>query len=113
MANENNFGKVEVLIVGGGPAGLSCAIQLKVIRPQIEICVIEKGAELGNHNLSGAVLEKEPIHTLLDAASPGWRDSDAAKDVLANKMTRPAPQVCSTAAGSSFCAKWKTTRGWP
>ena len=71
MANENNFGKVEVLIVGGGPAGLACAIQLKVLRPGTEICVIEKGAELGNHNLSGAVLEKEPIHTLLDAASPG------------------------------------------
>ena len=88
MANENNFGRVEVLIVGGGPAGLSCAIQLKILRPQTEICVIEKGAELGNHNLSGAVLEKEPIHTLLDAASPGWRDSDQAKDVLANKIDK-------------------------
>ena len=88
MANDSDFGKVEVLIVGGGPAGLACAIQLKVLRPQAEICVIEKGAELGNHNLSGAVLEKEPIHTLLDAASPGWRDSDAAKDVLANKIDK-------------------------
>ena len=88
MANDSDFGKVEVLIVGGGPAGLSCAIQLKVLRPEIEVCVIEKGAELGNHNLSGAVLEKEPIHTLLDAASPGWETSDAAKDVLANKIDK-------------------------
>ena len=88
MANDSDFGKVEVLIVGGGPAGLACAIQLKVLRPEIEICVIEKGAELGNHNLSGAVLEKEPLHTLLDAASPGWQDSDAAKDVLANKIDK-------------------------
>ncbi|MGD0596888.1 MAG: electron-transfer flavoprotein:ubiquinone oxidoreductase [Sedimentisphaerales bacterium] len=88
MVNDSDFGKVEVLIVGGGPAGLACAIQLKVLKPQAEICVIEKGAELGNHNLSGAVLEKEPIHTLLDAASPGWRDSDAAKDVLANKIDK-------------------------
>ncbi len=88
MANDSDFGKVEVLIVGGGPAGLACAIQLKVLRPQIEICVIEKGAELGNHNLSGAVLEKEPLHTLLDAASPGWQDSGQAKDVLANKIDK-------------------------
>jgi electron-transferring-flavoprotein dehydrogenase len=88
VANDNDFNRVEVLIVGGGPAGLSCAIQLKVLRPQTDICVIEKGAELGNHNLSGAVLEKEPIHTLLDAASPGWRDSEQAKDVLANKIDK-------------------------
>jgi electron-transferring-flavoprotein dehydrogenase len=87
VANEN-YNKVEVLIVGGGPAGLACAIQLKMLRPQTEVCVIEKGAEPGNHNLSGAVLEKEPIHTLLDSASPGWENSDSAKDVLANKVDK-------------------------
>ncbi|MBN2020739.1 MAG: 4Fe-4S dicluster domain-containing protein [Sedimentisphaerales bacterium] len=87
MAN-GNLNKVEVLIVGGGPAGLSCAIQLKVLSPETEVCVIEKGAELGNHNLSGAVLEKEPLHTLLDAASPGWQNTDAAKDVFANKIDK-------------------------
>jgi electron-transferring-flavoprotein dehydrogenase len=59
-----------------------------LLRPEAEVCVIEKGAELGNHNLSGAVLEKEPIHTLLDAASPGWQNSDAAKDVFANKIAK-------------------------
>jgi electron-transferring-flavoprotein dehydrogenase len=85
---DNNLNKVEVLIVGGGPAGLSCAIQLKILMPQAEVCVIEKGAEPGNHNLSGAVLEKEPLHTLLDAASPGWRDTDVAKDVLANTVDK-------------------------
>jgi electron-transferring-flavoprotein dehydrogenase len=79
-----NYSKLEVLIVGGGPAALAGAIQLKMLRPQTEVCVIEKGLELGNHNLSGAVLEKEPIHTLLNGASPGWQDTDAAKDVLAN-----------------------------
>jgi electron-transferring-flavoprotein dehydrogenase len=88
VANDSEFGKVDVLVVGGGPAGLACAIQLKILRPEIGVCVIEKGAELGNHNLSGAVLEKEPLHTLLDAASPGWRDSDQAKDVLANKIDK-------------------------
>ena len=85
---DNTYNKVEVLIVGGGPGGLACAIQLKLLRPDTEVCVIEKGAELGNHNLSGAVLEKEPLHTLLDAASPGWQNSDIAKDVLANKVDK-------------------------
>jgi electron-transferring-flavoprotein dehydrogenase len=84
----DNYNKVDCLIVGGGPAGLACAIQLKLLRPDTDICVIEKGAELGNHNLSGAVLEKEPFHTLLDAASPGWENSDAAKDVLANTINK-------------------------
>jgi electron-transferring-flavoprotein dehydrogenase len=87
VANDN-YSKVEVLIVGGGPAALACAIQLKMLRPQIEVCVIEKGLELGNHNLSGAVLEKEPLHTLLNAAAPGWQDTDAAKNVLANTINK-------------------------
>jgi electron-transferring-flavoprotein dehydrogenase len=88
VANDTNYNKVDVLVVGGGPAGLACAIQLKISRPQTEVVVIEKGADLGNHNLSGAVLEAEPLHTLLNAASPGWRDSDQAKDVLANKIDK-------------------------
>ena len=88
MANDMNYSRLEVLIVGGGPAALACAIQLKILRPQIEVCIIEKGFELGNHNLSGAVLEKEPLHTLLNGASPGWQNTDAAKDVLANTIDK-------------------------
>jgi len=75
-------------VVGAGPAGLTTAIQLKTMRPQIEVCVIDKAADLGNHNLSGAVLEPQPFHTLLDSAVPGWQDTDAAKDVLANKIDK-------------------------
>ena len=48
--SNNNYNKVEVLIVGAGPAGLAAAIQLKALRPQTEVAVIEKGADLGNHN---------------------------------------------------------------
>ncbi len=80
--------KVQVLIVGGGPAGLSAAIQLKVLKPEMEVCVIEKGAEAGNHNLSGAVLEKESLFTLLNTAAPGWEKTDIAKDVLANTIDK-------------------------
>jgi len=88
ISNNKQFNKAGVLIVGGGPAGLGCAIELKVKRPELEVCVIEKGAELGNHNLSGAILEPEPIESLLDSAAAGWRQSEQAKDVLGNKIDR-------------------------
>lgn len=88
MPNIKDYSKVTVLVVGAGPAGLAAAIQLKITNPDIDICVVEKAANLGNHNLSGAVLEAEPLHTLLDSAAPGWRESDTAKDVLANKIDK-------------------------
>ena len=83
---DNNYNKTSVLIVGAGPAGLSAAIQLKTLKPQLDICIVEKAAGLGNHNLSGAVLEAEPLHTLLDSAVPGWRQTPDARDVLAKKV---------------------------
>ena len=88
MPNNKDYHRVQVLIVGAGPAGLACAIQFKAEKPDIDICVIEKAAEPGNHNLSGAVLEAGPLHTLLDLAVPGWQQSDTAKDVLAKKVNR-------------------------
>ena len=84
MPSHSEYNKVTVLVVGAGPAGLATAIQLKVLQPDIDVCVIDKEADLGNHNFSGAVLEAEPLHALLDAAKPGWRDSDEARDILAN-----------------------------
>ena len=60
MPNNNEYNKVSVLVVGAGPAGLATAIQLKVLQPDIDVCVIDKALDLGNHNLSGAVLEPEP-----------------------------------------------------
>lgn len=88
VQNNRDYNKLPVIIVGAGPAGLSTAIQLKILKPDINICVVEKSADPGNHNLSGAVLEPEPLHSLLDSAAPGWRDTDAAKDVLANKIDK-------------------------
>ncbi len=88
MPADKNYNKVKVLIVGGGPAGLACAVKLAAQRPDIEVCVIEKGAEPGNHNLSGASLEAEPLHRLLDSAVRGWRESEAAKKVLAKKTEK-------------------------
>lgn len=88
MPNNSEFSKASVLVVGAGPAGLSTAIELKVLKPDLDVCVIDKALELGNHNLSGAVLEKEPLSTLLDAAKPGWRETDEAKQVLANVIDK-------------------------
>jgi electron-transferring-flavoprotein dehydrogenase len=88
VLNNKNYSKASVLVVGAGPAGLAAAIRLKTTKPDLDVCVVEKSADLGNHNLSGAVLEAEPLHTLLNSAVPGWQDSDAAKDVLANKIDK-------------------------
>ena len=52
----------DVIIVGAGPAGLACAIRLKQLKPDLMVAVIEKGAEVGVHILSGAVIEwKRPF----------------------------------------------------
>ncbi|MBN1391947.1 MAG: 4Fe-4S dicluster domain-containing protein [Sedimentisphaerales bacterium] len=88
MTNDKDYNKVQVLIIGAGPAGLSCAIQLKAQKPDIDVCVMEKAADLGNHNLSGAVLEAEPLHALLDSSVPGWKDSEIAKELLAQKISK-------------------------
>jgi electron-transferring-flavoprotein dehydrogenase len=88
VPNHSEYSKTSVLVVGAGPAGLATAIQLKLLKPDLDICVIDKALELGNHNLSGAVLEKEPLSTLLDAAKPGWRDTDEAKQIFANVIDK-------------------------
>ena len=75
-------------MVGAGPAGLAAAIKLKTLKPEVDICVIDKSADLGNHNLSGAVLEADALHELLDSVSGDWRQSDAAKDVLSKKVDK-------------------------
>src|ERR1700684_105185 len=63
----------DVVIVGAGPSGLSAAIRLKQLNPELTIVVVEKGSEVGAHILSGAVID--PV--ALDKLVPDWReDSD-------------------------------------
>lgn len=63
----------DVVIVGAGPSGLSAAIRLKQINPELSVVVLEKGSEVGAHILSGAVLDPSG----LDALIPDWREKGA------------------------------------
>ena len=83
----------DVVIVGAGPAGLSAAIRLKQLDPDLSVVVLEKGSEVGAHILSGAVLDPSG----LDALIPDWQDRGAPINVPVKEdnfyMLGPAGQI--------------------
>ena len=86
---ERDVMEYDVVTVGAGPAGLSFAIRLKQLNPDISVCVIEKSSTIGAQILSGAVIEPGP----LDALLPGWRNAP--------------PPICVAAKDDEF---WHFTR---
>jgi electron-transferring-flavoprotein dehydrogenase len=75
----------DVVIVGAGPAGLSCAIRLKQLAQknnhELSVCIIEKGSEVGAHLMSGAVFEPRALDELI----PNWKELDAPLKVAATE----------------------------
>lgn len=77
MNSSRESMEFDVVIVGAGPAGLAAAIRLKQLAQQsgaeTSVCVIEKGAEVGAHILSGAVIDPAGLNQLI----PDWRTKGA------------------------------------
>src|SRR5229473_3714557 len=68
--SERESLEVDVLIVGGGPAGLGAAYQLRKLNKDLSIALLEKGKEIGAHIISGAVMDPRGINELM----PDWKE---------------------------------------